>query len=215
MDGLGLGGGEKALKPQLESLQGSIFGTHSTPDLSFPDPSTLSSQLHTKGPCVGVPVEAMHLYCLPSPEPWHAQSSTRCGRQEGRGWAPDRSQRAEGSSSPSLPPCLLAKPPLSTLLPAPTPLSLFCFHGPSNSSPSSQSLPPLPLCPSLAGLQSQWNLETEPDLILANIQNKTYHSNKFPWRLDTRQMRSRERLLASELYALSLIPRLTPSTIYP
>lgn len=67
MDGLGVGRGEKALKPQLESLQGSIFGTHSTPDLSFPDPSTFSSQLHTEGPCVGVPVDAMHLYIIASP----------------------------------------------------------------------------------------------------------------------------------------------------
>lgn len=128
-------------------------------------------------------------------------------RETGReGLGTRQEPEGRGKQQSLSPPSLFPNPPLSILLPAPTPLSLLPFHGPSNTSPSSQSLPSLPLCPSLAGLQSQWNLETEPDLILANIQDKTYHSNKFPWCLDTRQMRSRERLLASESHALSLIP---------
>lgn len=128
--GWGWGRGQ-ALKPQLEGLRGSIFGTHSTPDLSFPDPSTLSSPLHTKGALCGSASRgnASLYHCLPSPEPWHGQHPTRCGRQERRGWAPDRSQRAEGSTSLARPPPLLPShqpspqiPPACSFLSLPVPL---------------------------------------------------------------------------------------------
>lgn len=156
-------------EPQLENVQGSIFGTHSTPDLSFPDPSTLSSQLHTKGPCVGAPGDAMHLYIIASPPQSLGMNCASPGAGDRKGGAGHqtgaRGQKEAAVSSPlaPLPHCLFDSPPLSILLPTHSiPLSP-CSPSMALLRQALFSLPPsLPLCPPLAGLQTQGNLETEP-----------------------------------------------------
>lgn len=107
-------GREQALKPQLESLRGSIFGTHSTPGLSFPDPSTLSSPLHTKGPCVGVPAEAMHLYIIASPPQSLGMNSTPPGAGHRKGGARHQTGVRGQREAPASPP-----PPLPSHQPSP------------------------------------------------------------------------------------------------
>lgn len=121
MDGMGMGE-EKRLWSHSWRVLGGLFLAHiRPPDLSFLDPSTLSSQPpHKRALCRSAKRCQMHLYSLaspspPPPEPWLKHCSARCRKQEERGWGPDVSQRSDGNVSPAFP----FSSPLYSLLPPP------------------------------------------------------------------------------------------------
>lgn len=176
-------------------------------------PPRLALHSTQKGPCVGVPAEAMHLYIIDSPPQSLGMNSTPPGaghRKGGVGTRQESEGRGKHQPLPH-PRCLLTNPPLRLLLLAHSSPSLFRFHGPSTTSPSSQFLPSLPLS------SSCWAAESgEPgdraQFTLGKHPGRNIPQQQVSMVLGHRQMRSRERFLASELKALSPV---TPSVMDP
>lgn len=133
----------------------------------------------------------MHLYSIaspstPSPEPWHEHRSSRCRKQEERGWEADTSQRSPVAITPC---CLLSDSP-PQLLPFPHPLPLCACPHPSFTASSIFSIFSfsLPLCSSPCWV-SEWHgmpRDRTGFILGKNIHDRGWHSNKFPWFLDTR-----------------------------
>lgn len=178
-------------------------------------PPRLALHSTQKGPCVGVPVEAKHLYIIASPPRSLGMDSTPPGAGDRKGGAGHqtgaRGQREAPASPAPHPCCLLTSPPLRFLLLARSSPSLFHFHGPFTRSPSSQFLPSLPLS------SSCWAAESgEPrdraQFTLGKHPGQNIPQQQVSMVLGHRQMRSRERFLASDLKALSPV---TPSVMDP
>lgn len=152
----------------------------------------------------------MHLYIIASPPQSLGMNSTPPGAGHRKGGARHQTG-VRGKHQPlPHPRCLLTNPPLRLLLLAHSSPSLFRFHGPSTTSPSSQFLPSLPL-------SSCWAAESgEPrdraQFTLGKHPKRNIPQQQVSMVLGHRQMRSRERFLASELKALSPV---TPSVMDP
>lgn len=176
-------------------------------------PPRLALHSTQKGPCVGVPAEAMRLYIIASPPQSLGMNSTPPGAGHRKGGARHQTGVRGQREAPASPPphCLLTNPPLRLLLLAHSSPSLFRFHGSSTTRPSSQFFPSLPLS------SSCWAAESgEPrdraQFTLGKHPGRNIPQQQVSMVLGHRQMRSRERFLASELKALSPV---TPSVMDP
>lgn len=157
------------------------------------------------------------------PEPWHEHRSTRCRKQRSccRKRGPERSQKSDGNISPALsfsrihypllPPLWLS--PLATLLSSSsTPLSpsSSLFHCSLYYETSLLNVFVL-LFLSASCWFSKWYGEPwniTRSILVRNIHDRGYHSNKFPWHLDTDKYGIKEWLPDRESEDLSHIPAL-------
>lgn len=135
----------------------------------------------------------------PSPEPWLKHCPARCRKQE-EGLGTRREPEVTWKHQPC-PPCLQA--PLLPAASSPdSPISHACVSPPAllslsppfrhcpplSTRPGFSTLPPLPPCPSPCWASEGCGEPTDRTgfILGKNTHGRGYHSNKFPWCLDTR-----------------------------